>query len=176
MRLFRQVPVPIHVLNNWHISARSACTLPMVLTNVLELLRQLHCRSTRVQRRGRVRSRKDGRVRKPSGDTLRVNLLRVRPQRSRFCRMRLMCRPEASSRVNNCVPMTFTLGVVVIGWAWLGRNGAIHSKFRGHRHVQMYYDGSRCMLVHIWHTRFIYSRVADCCVTVRCTNVVMEIP
>ena len=62
--------------------------------------------------------------------------------------MRSVCRPEANSRVNNFVPMTLTLGVVVKSWACAGRNGAIHSRFQGHRHALTCCNCSLCMLEH----------------------------
>ena len=128
-------PVRRHVLNNWPISARSADTLPMALKTVQRLQRQFRSRQAMMRKRERERSRKEGRARNPSGDSRQVDLLGVRPRLSRTCRMRSVCRPEANSRVNNFVPMTFTLGVVVKSWACSGRNGAIHSRFQGHRHA-----------------------------------------
>ena len=96
--------------------------------------------SEMVRKRERERSRREGRARNPSGDS--------RPRLSRTCRMRSVCRPEANSRVNNFVPMTFTLGVVVKSWACSGWNGAIHSRFQGHRHSRPCCNCSLCMLGH----------------------------
>ena len=162
---FQRAPVRQHVLNSWPISARSAFTLTMVLKTVLGLASQFSSMQAMMLKRERERSRKGERARNPSGDARQLDLLRRRPRLSRGSRVRSVYRPEANSRMNSFVPMTFTLDVVVKSWACLGRNGAILSRSQRCSRARPFCSCSLSMLGHTWHTKFICWLVEGCCVT-----------